>query len=189
MNQFYTYLQLGMGHILNVAAIDHLLFILSFVIGIQSHEIKKALYWVSAFTFGHSITLALATFKIIQINPQWIEFLIPVTILISTISYLKQKEYSTIGLKFVFIAFFGLIHGLGFSNYLQTLLGKEQSILIPLIGFNLGVEIAQLIVVSFLMISLTTIEKFLSINRKYVNYAIILIIIGLVLPMIWERIP
>lgn len=178
-----------MGHILNLAAIDHLLFILSFIIGLQSNEIKKALYWVSAFTLGHSITLALATLKIIEVNVAWIEFLIPITILGTSMNALVQKEQKALGLNFMMIAGFGLIHGLGFSNYLQSLLGQEQSIFIPLLAFNVGVEVAQLIVVAFLMTILWTLYQAIGVPKLYVKYAVILIICLLVLPMIWERIP
>ncbi|MEY4383256.1 MAG: hypothetical protein RI995_798 [Bacteroidota bacterium] len=188
MNSFSTYLQLGLGHILNIAAIDHLLFILSFIVGLQFQDYKKAISYVTAFTLGHSITLALATLHLIDINVAWIEFLIPITIVLSTIGHWLKGNHNS-RLTFGTIALFGLIHGLGFSNYLQSLLGQEQSILLPLLAFNVGVELAQLIVVGFLLLLMEILLNYLRVNRNYLMIGISLLILAFTLPMIFERIP
>lgn len=189
MDTFSTYLQLGIHHIMDFAAIDHLVFILSFVMGLNCRAYKKALFFVTAFTLGHSVTLALATLKIIQINVSWVEFLIPVTIILSTIQTLFQTEQKNNWIKFTVIASFGLIHGLGFSNYLQSLLGQEASIFTPLLSFNIGVEIGQLIVVTLLLILMWLITDILSIRKTIVLFVFSVIIIVLSLQMIVERIP
>ena len=189
MNTFSTYLSLGLGHILNLAALDHLLFILSFVASLTLKDSKKAIYWVSAFTLGHSITLALATLHIIKIQAQWIELLIPITIVASTLTLFRNKEETATGLKFWLIALFGLIHGLGFSNYLQSLLGSEESVFIPLLAFNIGVELAQLLVVALCLSILTFLKVYLKVSTTYVKLILAILILSLSLPMIWERWP
>jgi hypothetical protein len=111
---------------------------------------RKILVLVTAFTIGHSLTLALATLKFISVNADLIELLIPVTIAITSASNLintQAKEGRWIQLNYLFALFFGLIHGLGFSNFLKSLLGRESSILEPLLAFNLGLELGQLVIV------------------------------------------
>ncbi len=189
MNNFIIYLQLGLGHILNIAAIDHLLFILSFTAGMNFKDYKKSFYYVTAFSVGHSITLALATLKIVVINVSWIEFLIPITIILSSLSLLQESSKQNTWIKFILIAIFGLIHGLGFSNYLQSLLGQEQSILVPLLGFNLGVEIAQIFVVCLILTVMWLLLQQFKINQKWVLWIIISMILLFSVPMVIERIP
>ena len=186
MSNFSVYFSLGLGHILNWAALDHLLFILSLTCVYVVTDYKKLLWLVTAFTLGHSITLALATLHLIQVNITWVEFLIPCTILVAAISNLVHTEQRY---KYGVVAFFGLIHGLGFSNYLQSLLGTENSIFAPLLAFNVGLEIGQLIVVALILSSsILSLHVF---KWKQMAYIQVLsgITIGLVLPMIIERWP
>lgn len=145
------YLQLGFGHIIDVRAYDHILFIITLCAVYLFSEWKHVLILVTAFTIGHSVTLALASLNIISINPKLVEFLIPLTIFITAVANITTKttEYS-VGLhrfKYFTALVFGLIHGLGFSNYLKSLLGGEMSIVKPLFAFNLGLEIGQIIIV------------------------------------------
>ena len=186
MNNFSAYFLLGIEHILNWNALDHLLFILSLASVYLITDYKKLLWQITAFTAGHSITLALATLQIIQVNMKWVEFLIPCTILLSAIYNLTKtkKRY-----KYGMVAFFGLIHGRGFSNYLQCLLGAESSLFIPLLGFNLGLELGQICVVTvILLFSILSFQVFHWKQKSYIK-VISGIIIGLVLPMILERWP
>jgi hydrogenase/urease accessory protein HupE len=186
VSNFSVYFSLGLGHILNWAALDHLLFILSLTCVYVVTDYKKLLWLVTAFTLGHSITLALATLQIIQVNITWVEFLIPCTILVAAISNLIQTEQRY---KYSVVAFFGLIHGLGFSNYLKSLLGAESSIFTPLLAFNIGLEIGQLVVVAFLLASsILSLHVFKWKQTAYIQ-VISGITIGLVLPMILERWP
>ncbi len=186
MSNFSVYFSLGLGHILNWAALDHLLFILSLTCVYVVTDYKKLLWLVTAFTLGHSITLALATLQLIQVNIAWVEFLIPCTILVAAISNLIHTEQRY---KYGVVAFFGLIHGLGFSNYLQSLLGAESSIFTPLLAFNIGLEIGQLVVVALILAS--SILSLHVLKWKQTAYIQVIsgITIGLVLPMILERWP
>jgi hypothetical protein len=192
MSTFNSYLVLGFQHIMNIQALDHLLFILSITCMYKFYDAKKLLLLITAFTLGHSMTLALATLKWIDFSQKWIEFLIPCTILFSALSNLNFKQTNIRSTKlptykFILVGIFGLIHGLGFSNYLQSLLGNEHSILSPLFAFNIGLELAQIMVVlSILLISNLLIELF---KIKLIYFVLVIsgIIIGLSLPMVLER--
>ena len=157
MSEFALYFVLGREHILDYAnGYDHILFVLALCAIYLVSDWKKILVLVTAFTIGHSITLALATLRIISFNIDVIEFLIPVTILITAISNLLHKEAANeSGKKIQFNYFlaltFGLIHGMGFSNYLRAILGKNESIMKQLLAFNLGLEFGQLIIVAIFM--------------------------------------
>jgi hypothetical protein len=138
------------------------------------------------------LTLALATLKWIEFSQNWVEFLIPCTILFSAFSNLSFKETKIKSTKlsrrkFILVAIFGLIHGLGFSNYLQSLLGKESSILSPLLAFNLGLELAQIMVVASILFFTNILIELFKIKLSYFVLVISGIIIGLSLPMVLER--
>jgi len=157
MSEFALYFVLGREHILDYAnGYDHILFVLALCAIYLVRDWKKILVLVTAFTVGHSITLALATLGMISFNIDLIEFLIPVTILITAISNLLRKEAAIeSGKKIQFNYFlaltFGLIHGMGFSNYLRAILGKNENIIKQLLAFNLGLEFGQLIIVTIFM--------------------------------------
>ena len=192
MSTFNSYLVLGFQHIMNLQALDHLLFILSITCMFKFYDVKKLLYLITSFTLGHSLTLALATLKWIEFSQNWIEFLIPCTILFSALSNLNFKETQIRSTKlptykFILVGIFGLIHGLGFSNYLQSLLGNESSILSPLFAFNIGLELAQIIVVLSILIFSSILIELFKIKLTYFVLVVSGIIIGLSLPMVLER--
>ena len=148
MSLFQLYLELGFKHIVNINGYDHIIFILALCAGYDFSQIKKVLILITAFTIGHSVTLVLSTLKYIIISANIIEFLIPVTILITAISNLFPVQKGKRQFVYVVTLFFGLIHGMGFSNYLKELLGKERSIVKPLFAFNVGLEIGQIFILS-----------------------------------------
>lgn len=168
MNLFELYFGLGITHILDIQGYDHILFVIALCTIYSFVEWRKILVLVTAFTIGHSLTLALATLKFISVDAGLIEFLIPVTIAItSALNLFKPvpEKGSFIQLNYFFALFFGLIHGLGFSNFLKSLLGKESSILEPLLAFNLGLELGQLVIVlaflglTYLFLNIIKIKK------------------------------
>lgn len=165
MSEFLIYLELGFDHILDIRGYDHILFVIVLCATYVMRDWKKVLILVTAFTIGHSITLALATLGLINIRTEIVEFLIPVTILITALTNIFKKERAfappKVQLNYFLAIFFGLIHGLGFSNYLRALLGKDTSIVSQLLAFNLGLEGGQIIiVVIFLIISLILVDIF-----------------------------
>lgn len=163
MSTFSLYFDLGLTHILDVNGYDHILFVIALCAVYMLGDWKKILIIVTAFTIGHSITLALATLNIFTINASLIEFLIPVTIFITALTNIFRKQKSikqqSIQLNYALALFFGLIHGMGFSNYLRSLLGRDESIVMQLLAFNLGLEVGQIIIVmAFLVLSFIIVD-------------------------------
>ena len=148
MHSISLYVQLGIGHITDIAGFDHILFLIALCAVYKLEQWRSLLVLVTAFTVGHSVTLALASLSVIVVASDVIEFLIPVTILVTAINNLFSQTDSAkarvIGREYVMALFFGFIHGMGFSNYFRALLMDDSSIFVPLLGFNLGIEIAQL---------------------------------------------
>ncbi len=161
MNEFPLYLQLGFEHITDPNGYDHIIFIVALCAIYQLRDWRKVLILVTAFTIGHSITLALATLNYLHYRTEVIEFLIPVTILITALTNMFQKSRpdslymedfpQNATPRYLMALFFGLIHGMGFSNFLRSLLGKEASIVNPLLAFNLGLELGQLLIVLIIL--------------------------------------
>jgi HupE / UreJ protein len=131
---------------------------------------KKILILVTAFTIGHSITLALSTLNIVRVKPELIEFLIPLTIFITASSNLFKNENnlsdSPMQMNYFYASFFGLIHGLGFSNYLRSILGRDKSIITQLFAFNLGLEFGQIIIVVLFMSVCFILVDLFGLNRR-----------------------
>lgn len=171
MSTFELYFGLGRDHILDYAhGYDHILFVVALCAVYVLRDWKKILILVTSFTIGHSITLALATLRVVHFNADLIEFLIPLTIFITAIANLFRSEESVtranIHINYLFALVFGLIHGLGFSNYLREILGQQENIFTPLLAFNLGLELGQIIVVAiFLAITFILIDL-LTLNRR-----------------------
>lgn len=158
LDTFRLYFQLGMEHILDIRGYDHILFVVALTTIYQFKDWKRVLILVTAFTIGHSVTLALATLHVIKFNSDLIEFVIPVTIFFTAVANLlrKRAEQSTkkIQLNYWLALFFGLVHGMGFSNYLRSLLGTDKTIFTQLLAFNIGLEVGQVIIVlSFMLLS------------------------------------
>ncbi len=156
MSIFELYFKLGIQHIADLKGYDHILFILTLCVVYRLSEWRKLLILITAFTIGHSLTLVLATFNLLRIDGDLIEWLIPLTIFITALAnvLMDRKQYSPALHKFKYLAalFFGLIHGLGFSNYLRALLGSEKSMLLPLFSFNLGIETGQILIVAIILL-------------------------------------
>lgn len=165
---FKDYFGIGWEHILAWGAWDHLLFIMALGVIYTFKEWKQILVLVTAFTIGHSITLALAALNIIRYSSAWIEFLIPVTIVLTGISnaFIKKYSFKTIRINYYLALGFGLIHGMGFANGLKSLLGKETDITLPLLGFNLGLEAGQIVAVAVLLLFTMLLVQVLRINRR-----------------------
>lgn len=192
MGEFQLYFGLGRDHILDYAnGYDHILFVLSLCAVYFVGDWKRILVLVTAFTIGHSITLALATLSIISVNSSLVEFLIPLTIFITSFSNLFKKEKSSGGViqaNYLMALFFGLIHGMGFSNYLKALLGKDQSILSQLLAFNLGLEFGQIVIVGVFMAICFTLVDLVKVNRRDWKMVLSSAIAGIALVLIKDRI-
>ena len=152
---FKTFFNSGFEHILDINAYDHVLFIISICLLANFKSWKKLLVLVTAFTIGHSLTLALSALEIVTIPAIIIETAIPITIILSAIDNIYQAgKNETYSPKYFLVLIFGFIHGMGFSNYFKALLGREEDIVGPLFAFNVGVEVAQLCIVALSLVVL-----------------------------------
>jgi hypothetical protein len=156
MQDFRLYFGIGIEHILNPEALDHILFVAALCLRYLLKDWKKVIVLVTAFTIGHSVTLALSALGLVHFATRWIEFLIPLTILATALNNLAQRQDrvehpSRLPLIYFFALFFGLIHGLAFAGTLVSLVGKDDLVL-PLLAFNLGIETAQLAIVAAILL-------------------------------------
>ena len=156
MHPFEFYLKLGFEHIANLNGYDHILFLVVLCAVYQINQWRNILILVTAFTIGHSITLFIVSLDFFSISSRIIKVLIPVTILITSLQNvinIKQIENSTrMGKNYFMALFFGLIHGMDFSNYFKALIMSPDEIVIPLLGFNIGIELGQLLIVLFIVL-------------------------------------
>jgi len=168
------YTKLGFVHILDPKGYDHILFVVALCAVYVVKDWRRVLILVTAFTIGHSLTLALSALNILSISKPLVETLIPVTIILTCIYNIingKVEDKKAIG-NYSLALGFGFIHGLGFSNYFKALLGKEESIVQPLLYFNVGVELGQIIIVVLtLLLSFVVVDR-LKVKQKYYNYAV-----------------
>lgn len=191
MNDFTLYVKMGLNHVLDFSAYDHILFLVALCVVFNVKEWKRVLWLVTLFTLGHSITLALSAYKILNIDVALIEFLIPVTIFITgvfNIVNLKREEANANNINLIFALIFGLIHGLGFSNYFRMMIGQEEDKLLPLIEFALGIELAQVIIVSGILLIGFILQKFAKLKKQYWIMASSILVLIISAKMIWERI-
>lgn len=191
MSQFWIYFQIGLKHVLDINAYDHVLFLIALTVPYLFKDWKRIFILVSIFTIGHTLALILSVYGIITIKVNLVEFLIPITILITAIYHLftagKTSKNDSINLVFFITLFFGIIHGLGFSNYFKTILGgSPTSKLIPLGEFALGIEAAQLIVVFVVLVISYIVQTVFRFSKR--DWALVMsaFIIGVVIPMIIE---
>lgn len=191
MQDFLFYLKLGWSHIIAWDALDHQLFILALVAVYTIKDLKKILVLVTAFTIGHSLTLALSVLDIVRFPSNWVEFLIPTTIAFTAFGniLLSNNTQKLMKLNYFLALVFGLIHGMGFANSARMMMAQEQHIATPLFGFNIGLELGQIAVV-FLILGLEFIlTKYLKLNKKYWLIAASSLALIISLSMALNRIP
>jgi len=167
MNTFDIYLRLGYEHILDVNGLDHILFVIALLAVYQPKSWLKMLAAVTFFTLGHSLTLTLSAFDLVDFDKTWIEFLIPVTIVMTSLYNLSSRGQSQTGASKNYIAaLFGLIHGLGFGNYYSMLTLGEINYWKALLPFNLGVEIGQIVVVIALLVLMVIFQIIINVRQQ-----------------------
>jgi len=193
MSLFELYFTLGLQHIADLKGYDHILFILILCAVYSLKEWKRVLILVTAFTIGHSLTLALATLKLLKVDGDLIEFLIPLTIFITALVnvIIRKQKVSTLQhyLKYGAALFFGLIHGLGFSNYLRSLLGAESGLVLPLFSFNVGIEVGQITIVVIIMLLTKVVVDLLRMPAREWHLVLSGAGLGISLVLMAERFP
>lgn len=193
MDEVAFYFTLGWEHIISWDALDHLLFLLALTAGYTVKDLKKVIILVTAFTIGHCITLLLGGFFGAIISEKWVEFLIPLTIVLTAILGIFRSQKSNTHIPdlalYLSAAGFGLIHGMGFASTARVLISSHESLLLALLGFNIGVESGQLVVVSLLLIASSVVLNVFKISQKYWVIAVCSIVLVLALKICAERIP
>lgn len=191
MSQFWLYFRLGLEHVLDWHAYDHLLFLIVLVAAYTFLGWKRVLWLVTVFTLGHTISLFLSVYGIVQVDTKWVEFLIPITILVTAVYNIvtaKQKENKrNITLLYFTTGFFGIIHGLGFSNYFKMIAAGTEDKLLPLLEFALGIETAQIIVVITVLILAFIFQNVLQVSRRDWILVLSSIVIGVILPILRDN--
>jgi len=191
MSEFWIYFNTGLRHVLDINAYDHVLFLIALTIPYAFKDWQRVLLLVTLFTVGHTMALLLSVYGFVQIKVNLVEFLIPITILITAVFHLftagKNSKKESISFIAVVTLFFGIIHGLGFSNYFNTILpGNASAKLIPLLEFALGIEAAQVIVVLIVLILSYIVQTVFRFSKRDWTLVMSAFVIGVVIPMVIE---
>ena len=189
MQNLGFYFDLGWHHIMTWNALDHLLFVLALTAVYVIADWKQVLVLITAFTIGHSLTLALSVFDIIRINANWVEFLIPCTIIITAGLNFLKKDFNpkSLRLNYFLALFFGLIHGLGFANALRFMLAKNESIGWSLFGFNVGLEAGQILVVALILVVSFLMVNTAGLKRKWWVWSLSIVALVIATKIAWDR--
>jgi hydrogenase/urease accessory protein HupE len=193
MDDFNLYFRLGTEHILTWEALDHILFVAALCLRYLLPDWKKVIILVTAFTVGHSITLALSAMGLVRVPTAWIEFLIPLTIVATALNNLLLKKDhvaspSRMPLIYFFALFFGLIHGLAYANTFLSLEGRN-GLVGHLLAFNLGIEVAQILIVVVVLLLSYVIVTRLHFSRIWWVRILSILILAVSLKMAFERFP
>ncbi|MGH1519885.1 HupE/UreJ family protein [Chryseobacterium sp. JK1] len=191
MQDFLLYLNLGWEHIISLDALDHQLFVLALIAVYSYNDWKKILILVTAFTIGHSITLALSILDVFRVPSDWVEFLIPLTIVLTSLDniIMKNQKQTLMRANYYLALIFGLVHGMGFANTARVMIAKSQSIAFPLLGFNIGLELGQIAIVFAILVVLFILLNLFKVNRKDWILFVSSGVFALSLKMTLERIP
>ncbi|MET0634443.1 MAG: HupE/UreJ family protein [Chitinophagaceae bacterium] len=191
MQEFLFYFKLGWEHIISTEALDHQLFIAALCAIYTLRDWKQVLILVTAFTIGHSLTLALSVKNLVYIPSNWVEFLIPCTIVVTAITNLFQKKFTarSVRVNYFLALFFGLIHGMGFANAIRIMLASDESFGLGLFGFNVGLEAGQILVVACLLLIGKLFLDGFRVNRREWVLFVSAGVFSLSLMMVLERLP
>jgi len=191
MSDFAFYFKLGWEHIISKDALDHQLFILALACVYTVTDFRRVLILVTAFTIGHSLTLALSVYDIIRFSSKWVEFLIPCTIFVTALNNLFQVNSfeKSAKINYYLALCFGLIHGMGFANAIRIMLARDQTVGWGLFGFNIGLETGQIFCVAIILLFALLFLKYLNIARRDWIFFLSSGVFALSVKMALERIP
>lgn len=190
MNDFGIWFSTGLQHITDLKAYDHILFLVSLSLVNPLREWRKLIILITAFTVGHSLSLAFSVLNYWNISASLIEFFIALSILITALIQLwnyKNEEFKSGRTIYLLVLFFGLIHGMGFSFLLKMMLGKEESVFLPLMYFNLGLELGQLIIVAIVLVFSLILTNLIKWPFKYYKLSLLCLISLIALKLSAER--
>lgn len=190
MNDWQIWFSAGIEHILDINGYDHMMFVCLLVFAHPVREWKKLLMLITAFTMGHSLTLALSVSDFIRLPQKYTEFFIILTIICTSVYLLFTSKNTAKGGRVIYliICCFGLIHGLGFSYLLKAMLGSSESIIVPLLMFNVGLEIGQITVVVLMVLVMLLIGKYAKAIEWQFKVGVISVILVVSLILCYSRI-
>lgn len=191
MNDFSFYFKIGWEHIITTEALDHIFFVAALAAIYMLKDWKQVLILITAFTIGHSITLALSSLSIVEVSTDWVEFFVPCTIVITAAANLFQKTFTpkAIRINYFLALFFGLIHGMAFANTLRMILASDQSFALSMFSFSLGLELGQVLIVFIILLLSQLIVGLLKTPRRDWVIFISAAIMALAMQMAIERWP
>jgi hypothetical protein len=188
LNEFLFNVEIGVSHVLDINAYNHVLFLMVLTIPYMFKDWKRVITLVSLFTLGHTLSLVLAAYNVVAVSGVLVEFLIPITILVMAVYNIftagKGAQKERIGLLFLTSLFFGLIHGLGFARQFHMLADGSTNKLILLLEFALGIEIAQIIIVFIVLFVGYVIQTIFRFSKRDWVMVLSSIVVGLVIPML-----
>tara|TARA_B100000768_G_C11235751_1_gene357168 strand:+ start:786 stop:1364 length:579 start_codon:yes stop_codon:yes gene_type:complete len=191
LETFIFFLELGFRHVIDFNGLDHFYYFIVLAVPFNLDKWIRLLKWVTFFTLGHCLTLFINYYFKISVDSYWVEILIPITIVYSCILIILKKEADidqNIFKYFTPLTFiFGLIHGMGFGRYFNLVVQNDSS-LSSLLGFAFGIEFAQLIIVSIVLIlNGFIIKNFKNIFKIWVvGFSFLILILSL--KMVFERV-
>jgi len=193
MQEFWFYIELGLQHVLDINAYDHILFLAALALPFTFKSWKNVLLLATVFTFTHCLALVFSVYEVMVIDASWIEFLIPVTI-VSTALYnlvgsTDKKGDNTIWFHVLVTGVFGLVHGFGFSNYFKMMIMGEEDKLAPLLGFAGGIELSQVVIVLLVLMLAYVIQTLLKVKQSLFVMVGSILIILITLPLLYETFP
>ncbi|WP_416446473.1 HupE/UreJ family protein [Leeuwenhoekiella sp. A16] len=193
MSDFWFYFNIGLDHVLDWKAYDHVLFLTVLTVPYLFRDWQRVLLLVSLFTLGHTLSLLLSVYNVVQVDRRLVEFLIPVTIFVAALYNIftsgKGSKKDKLGLLLITALFFGLIHGLGFSSFFKQLTAHLDSKLLPLGEFALGIEASQIIVVFIVLVLSFIFQTIFRFSRRDWMMVISAVVIGMVIPMLISNYP
>jgi hypothetical protein len=193
MEELLFYIKLGLNHVLDFGAYDHILFLSALAIPFTFKSWKKVVLLATVFTITHCLSLMLSVYEIVVVDVSVIEFLIPVTIFLTAIFNILYhrmlQAHKTIALHIFATAFFGLVHGFGFSNYFKMLVSGEEEKVMPLIGFAGGIELSQITIVLFVLIIAFLVQNTLKVKQSYFIWVASILVLLITIPLLYQTFP
>lgn len=191
MSEFWLYFKLGLTHVLDIKAYDHVLFLIALTVPYSFRDWKRVIVLVTIFTIGHSLSLVLSAYGIVRINTVWVEFLIPLTILATALYNIftsgRGAKNEKAGMLFFAALFFGIVHGLGFAGYFNAIIGNASSKVLPLLEFALGIEVSQVVVVFFVLLFAFIVQPLFRFSKRDWIMVVSAMVAGAVIPMLIEN--
>ena len=193
MQEFWFYIKLGLQHVLDINAYDHILFLTALALPFTFKSWKNVLWLATVFTITHCLALVFSVYEIMVVDATWIEFLIPVTILATAlfniVDVMLLKENRTIWFHILATGFFGLVHGFGFSNYFKMMIMGEEDKLAPLLGFAGGIELSQVVIVLLVLVLAFVFQTLMNVKQRVFILVGSIVVILITLPLLYETFP